>query len=66
LSWEVRIMAKRVWVRMQREVTPHSEAHSILGPENILDSSWCLGVHNAVRIVEDQAIAHMSGFTGID
>lgn len=51
---------------MQREVTPHSEAHSILGPENILDSSWCLGVHNAVRIVEDQAIAHMSGFTGID
>jgi hypothetical protein len=59
-------MAKRVWVRVQREVALHSEAHSMLGPKNVLDGSWYLRVRNPVRIVEDQAVAHMSGFTSID
>lgn len=54
-------------MRVQREVALHSKAHSLLRFKNVLDDSWSsLHVPGAGRIIEDKAVTHMGGITGID
>jgi hypothetical protein len=54
MSWEMRIVAERIWVRVQEKVTLHSKGYFLLGLKNKLDNTWCwLHALDTIRIIED-------------